>query len=149
MMRIGCPDKLKIELGEGHIRILGRHRNGRQILLVPLHKRNPADDSVRSFFCTFWFDMDGVLVGDNIEEYEFPVETADFEWSVAFNSKIAALEPLSYGEIIVRPFQIERFGVIFGLVPVAPQEPDDPWYVVLEPGCDAVFQPPWDGAYAS
>jgi hypothetical protein len=51
---------------------------------------------------------------------------------------------VEYGRITVRPFQIERFGTVFGLVAHAPRGKDDDWWVTLEPGDYMAFHEPWD-----
>src|SRR5690606_23250294 len=45
-----------------------------------------------------------------------------------------SLGPISYQDISVKPFQLERFGVTFGLIPEEASDDDEPMYVALEPG---------------
>ena len=49
--------------------------------------------------------------------------------------------------IKVAPFQVERGGVVFGLVPRAPEDEDEDWTVLALPGDYMAFNPPWDGDY--
>ncbi|WP_435822543.1 hypothetical protein [Microbispora bryophytorum] len=40
--------------------------------------------------------------------------------------------------------EIDRFGTAFGLIPREPEEDDDTWWVILEPGDYMAFTEPWD-----
>ena len=58
--------------------------------------------------------------------------------------------PVEYRDIRVSPFQVERFGVTFGLIPEADDldDGDDPYLaVIVQPGDYIAFIPPWDGQY--
>jgi hypothetical protein len=49
--------------------------------------------------------------------------------------------------IKVSPFVHEWNGVSFGLVTQAPEDEDEEWNVIAEPGDYMAFYPPWDGDY--
>lgn len=46
----------------------------------------------------------------------------------------------------MKPFQVERFGVTFGLIFDAPEDGDACW-VEAQAGDYLAFRPPWDGRY--
>jgi len=49
-----------------------------------------------------------------------------------------------YGEIAIRPFQVEHDGVVFGLIDESGEERGD-WAELFPDGLG--FHPPWDGRY--
>ena len=53
---------------------------------------------------------------------------------------------LEYGRIEVAPFEVERYGAKFGLIPRPPDdhEEDDSWWVEVQPGNYMAFHEPWD-----
>lgn len=61
--------------------------------------------------------------------------------------RLAELGPVDRGRIEVRPFEVERFGVTFGLVLRPPEDPEEEeagWWVEVEPGNYMAFYEPWD-----
>ena len=61
--------------------------------------------------------------------------------------RLAELGDASFESIEVKPFAIERNGVTFGLIIQEPEEEDEPWSVIAEPGNYMAFFPPWKGDY--
>jgi hypothetical protein len=51
---------------------------------------------------------------------------------------------VEYGRIAVQPFEVERFGTAFGLVPRPPKSDEDGWWVEVQPGNYMAFHEPWD-----
>jgi hypothetical protein len=60
------------------------------------------------------------------------------------DKRMAELGQVEYGRIEVQPFAIERFATKFGLVPRAPEEAGESWWVELQPGNYMAFHEPWD-----
>jgi hypothetical protein len=50
----------------------------------------------------------------------------------------------TFTRIGVAPFTVEYAGLIFGLAPREPEEPDDVWAVEAQPGNYMAFFEPWD-----
>ena len=61
-----------------------------------------------------------------------------------FDQRLADLGLVEYDRIEVQPFEVERFGTTFGLVPRPPEEDDDDWWVEVQPGNYMAFHEPWD-----
>src|SRR3954447_7456132 len=61
-----------------------------------------------------------------------------------FQERIAELGPVDYCRIEVQPFEVQRFGTAFGLVPRPPEDDYDGWWVELQPGNYMAFHEPWD-----
>ena len=57
--------------------------------------------------------------------------------------RMAELGRVEYGRIEVQPFAVERFGMTC-LVPRAPEDENDGWWVELQPGNYMAFHEPWD-----
>jgi hypothetical protein len=51
---------------------------------------------------------------------------------------------VTYRRIQVQPFQVKRFGTVFGLVPRPPEDDQTDWWVELHPGNYMAFHEPWD-----
>jgi hypothetical protein len=64
--------------------------------------------------------------------------------ALVFEQRLAELGTVEYGRIEVQPFELERFGTTFGLVPRPPEEDDDEWAVEVQPGNYMAFFEPWD-----
>jgi len=54
------------------------------------------------------------------------------------------LGPISFCRIVIQPFQVERFGVTFGLIKHPPQSEKGEWSATVEPGGYMSFRAPWD-----
>lgn len=57
------------------------------------------------------------------------------------------LGDIEFCDINVSPFSYNSHDTTFGLIPVPPEEDDDDWNVIAEPGNYMAFYPPWDGDY--
>lgn len=62
----------------------------------------------------------------------------------AYEARLKELGEVTFTRIEVESFAIDRFGTTFGLIPREPEEDDDTWWVILEPGNYMAFTEPWD-----
>lgn len=141
-----CPKTILVAQDWGHLTNMGRTSKGQQILFVPLHKSSYDGEvqQTQSYFCTFLFNADGTFQSADIERH---ISDRPFDIELALRkTELDLIEPC---DVTVAPFRIDHDDIAFGLIPVAPDPDDeeDEWYVVLEPGADAVFSAPWDGTY--
>lgn len=60
---------------------------------------------------------------------------------------LGSLVELEYGDIAIRPFQLNVDGVIFGLIVHGEHEDEDGWARAQLLPDDLVFYEPWDGSY--
>jgi hypothetical protein len=58
--------------------------------------------------------------------------------------RLAELGEVEFCRIEVQPYEVERFGAKFGLVPKPPEEDDDVWTLGMQPGNYMAFFEPWD-----
>ena len=129
---------------------VGRTRDGRQFFLT-----TPFCWGGPDFIALYLFDTDGNLLEARIDDLgsrsdpTLPgnVKRHESHEQDLLSERLAELGEVSLETIQVKPFSIDRGGVTFGLIPQEPDEPDDPWSVIAEPGNYMAFYPPWDGDY--
>lgn len=140
------PTLVAIDHDDHHARHVGHTDDGRQFFLtapfVPATR-----DAGREFIALYIFDGQGNLLEARIDDLG-PRATVDrAQATEIFERRLAEIGPVEFGRIEVRPFQVERFGIAFGLIPRPPeddQDEDDGWWVELQPGNFMAFHEPWD-----
>jgi hypothetical protein len=139
------PDVIAIDYDDYHASHVGHTRDGYQFFLTTPFVPSLDDTTLgREFVALFLFDADGMLVEARIDDLG-PREALDEQHTQeVFEQRLRELGEVEYGRIMVRPFQIERFGTVFGLVAHAPRRKGDDWWVTLEPGDYMAFHEPWD-----
>ncbi|MEM9030561.1 MAG: hypothetical protein AAGC70_19545 [Pseudomonadota bacterium] len=90
--------------------------------------------------------MDGKLAASDIQGFD---KDRHVGIGIELNTRFHRLPIEEECDIAIAAFAVEHDGITFGMIPIAPDpdDPDDVWYVVLQPGADAIFSPPWDGTY--
>ena len=144
------PEKIPIAHDDHHARHVGKTRDGRQFFLT-----TPFCPGETDFIALYLFDDDGNLLEARIDELgrrgdsRLPgnVKRHDASEQKLIAQRLAELGEVSFETIEVKPFSIERRGVTFGLILQEPDDPDEPWSVIVEPGDYMAFYPPWDGDY--
>lgn len=152
MAKAMIPATFRIARDEHHARHVGVMKDGRQFFVT-----TPFVPAVQgrgqNFVATFLFDQDGSLVEDRIEELgpcpdeRVPPGNIDMRLTAqAIDAHLAALDVAAFCDIQIAPFEIERFGIAFGLIPLLD---DDSEHDVIEmlPGNYMAFYAPWDGDY--
>ena len=142
-MAKGPPKKLTLDNDEYHAQFVGRTKAGRQFFLT--NPFVPADDKAegREFIALYVFDKGGNLQSAAIEDLG-PRSTMNEETLLARRDVLlATLGDVKYQRIQIVPFRIEMFGVEFGFIPQQPEELDEEWSVIVEPGNVMCFWPPW------
>ena len=134
------PEKVHLIPDIWHIQHVGRVDDGRLFWIDA--QLDYANGITQDFVCTFVFDPDGHLVDHSIEligeRGTYPNGSVD----IAMQKHLAALGSHSVTDIWVRPFNPERHGAVFGLVPR--QTPGGEWRVEFMPGNTLSFYPPWE-----
>jgi len=140
------PDIIAIDHDDYHASHVGHTSDGYQFFLTtpfvpPIDKHTVS----REFVALFLFDVDGTLVEARINNLGSREALDEQHAQQAFDHRLHELGEVEYGRIMVRPFQIVRFGTTFGLIPHAPDDKDaDWWWVTLEPGNYMAFHEPRD-----
>jgi len=143
--RSTAPTKVAIDHDDYHAAHVGKLVDGRQFFAT-----TPFVPAVggpgREFVAVYLFDSNGRFLEARIDDLG-PRNSIDSERAAAlFRQRISELGRLTYGRIEVAPFEVNRFGERFGLIPRPPQDPseDDAWWVEVLPGNYMAFHEPWD-----
>jgi hypothetical protein len=133
------PSLVALDHDDYAAKFVGRTADGRQFFLT-----TPFLPGQRDFLALYLFDAQGNLLNAAIEDLG-PRQQVDEQAAAARQrALLASLGEVSFERITVRPFSVERFGTTFGFVPEAPEDDDDDWRVVVEPGNYMCFFEPWD-----
>ena len=127
---------------------IGRTGDGKQFFLT-----TPFIPALGSEGCEFislyLFDTEGTLLSYQIQNLG-PRETLDETAAKdQYNALLNSLGDVEFGDIRIKPFQVENDGVTFGLIPIDPEfiEEDENGALEIQPGNYMAFYPPWDGDY--
>ena len=140
-LEVGVPVVILLEHDEYDASFIGCTQDGRQFFLttpfVPGAEGN-------EFVALYTFDMKGNLIGHVIDELG-PRSSLDMGLREQIRlQRLKELGNVSYCSIGIRPFLIERNGIVFGLIPHPPTTVEDGWTASVEPGDYMSFSPPWD-----
>ncbi len=144
------PDLIAIEHDDYHARHIGCLPDGRQFFLTSPFVPAMGGSAGREFVSLFMFDAQGQLLEAVIDDLG-PRAGLDAQHATrVYEQRLAGLGGVEFCRIEVQPFEVERFGTTFGLVPRPPEEDGDDWAVELQPGNYMAFFEPWDsGEYDS
>ena len=138
------PKLIALNQDDYAARYVGRTEDGRQFFLTTPFVPASDDDPGREFLALYLFDKDGGFLEAHIEDLG-PRATLDENQAHALHQRmLESLGPVKLRRIKVAPFKVERFGVEFGFIPQPPEDPDDDWSVIVEPGNYMAFFPPWN-----
>jgi len=90
------------------------------------------------------FGPDGHFLEARIDDLGTRAEVDEERARRIIEQRLTELGEFKFARIEVQPFQLERFGTTFGLMPRAPEEEDDSWWVTVEPGDYTAFHEPFD-----
>ena len=149
-----APEKIRINHDDYHAEFVGRTADGRQFFLTNPFVPALSDNPGREFLALYIFDTDGNLLEAKIDDLGVrqdkispPGQKLDLDFaSSLLRNRLAKLGTVSFCDIKIVPFSIEKFGVEFGLIKGVPEETDESWFTV-EPGNYMAFYPPYDGEY--
>jgi hypothetical protein len=145
-----APKRIRINHDDYYASLVGKTKDGRQFFIT-----QPFVPGGNDFVARYLFDKDGAFLDAKIHDLgsrdsdvlpgnalmdDDRVETLQKEM-------LDELGEMKFGNIKVSPFEHDWNGVTFGLVAQAPEEDDDEWNVIAEPGDYMAFYPPWDGDY--
>jgi hypothetical protein len=162
------PKQLIIPHDDHHGRFVGHTADGDGFFITTPFTagRRPSDS--REFVALYRFTASGELRDAVIESLgsrshllgearaeQLPGNTAPDNpiTQAAIERLLGSLGNVQFEPIVAKPFRIERFGLVFGLIPDAAEDahPEDgafkPFYVTLLPGNYMAFMAPWDGTY--
>ena len=140
-----APKIVALDHDEYSAKYVGRTADGRQFFLTTPFVPAKGADGIdgREFLALYLFDEAGRLVDASIDDLGCRADMDESARVERRDELLASLGDLIAGRIMVAPFKIERFGVEFGFIPQPPEEPDEDWSVIVEPGNYMCFWPPW------
>jgi hypothetical protein len=141
----GLPARVRLEPDTFHVPHVGRTRDGRQFFLTTPFVADASD-----FLALYLFDPEGRLLDARIEDLgpREPGKPLAADVEEARYQKLIEELGLRLEPIDVAPFEVDRGGIEFGLIPQPPEPPlTDHWTVEAHPGNYLSFYPPWDGSY--
>jgi len=138
------PNLIAIEHDEYHASHVGCLRDGQQFFLTTPFVPAMDSDAGREFLALYLFDEHGRFVEARIDDLG-PRASLDRDHARSLlEQRVTELGEIEYGRIEVQPFELERFGVKFGLVVRQPEDEEDAWAVEAQPGNYMAFFEPWD-----
>jgi hypothetical protein len=142
--------RIPIAHDDHHASRIGRLEDVRQFFVTTPFVPALGSDAGREFVAVYLFDADGALLEARIDDLGPRAEVDEDAAHELLEKRTAELGELSYEDIEVQPFSVQRFGTTFGLIARPPDEDDDDdshWSVEMHPGNYMAFFEPWDGDY--
>lgn len=144
---MSIPRRIAINHDDYHARYVGRLTDGRQFFVTQPFVAATDEHPGCEYLAVYVFAADGRLLEARIDDLG-PRATLDQGAAAEIlGRRLQELGEIAFEAIEVEPFEIERDGVKFGLISTPPEDEDDQWCVILEPGNCMAFYPPWDGNY--
>ncbi len=102
-----------------------------------------AGEAKRAQGASFGYPLEGRPERIAIDRNDLEAKIDSFAEEL-YQRRLTELNPATFDQIIVGPFQVERFDQTSGLISDEPENSDDIWWVTAEPGDYMAFSPPWD-----
>ena len=163
------PQRLVIPHDEHHGELVGHTADGNGFFITTPFDMDSDPSVAREFVALYRFAPDGDLIDAQIDalgsrlDVLGPARARVLSGNTAGDSAaaqavidrhLAALGPVRHGDIVARPFAVERHGLRFGLIPECAEDHDGAdgediklTYVILMPGNYMAFHAPWTGDY--
>ena len=138
------PDIIAIDHDDYHASHIGRTVDGSQFFLTTPFVPAIGGSVGREFIALYLFDAEGRFNEARIDDLGTRAELDQESSRRVLEQRLTELGEVEYCRIEVRPFQVERFGITFGLVPRPPEDDGDGWWVETQPGDYMAFHEPWD-----
>lgn len=143
-MTTELPKLIAIDNDDYHADLVGKTSDGRQFFITePFEPTTPTQPG-NEFVALFIFDAKGQFLEAFIDEFG-PRGSMDVEARDALiQQRTEQLGDVSFERIEIAPFQVEKFGTLFGLIPNELEDEDDELSISLMPGDFMAFSEPWD-----
>jgi hypothetical protein len=143
------PHIIAIDPDEYAANGVGHTVDGRQVFIARPFIPARDDARGREFIAVYLFNQTGELQEAQIDDLGPRSDLDPAIGQQLIQRRMAALGPLEARRIEIRPFAVERFGTVFGLIPRPSDEPEeaedwDTWWVEAQPGNYMAFHAPWD-----
>lgn len=138
------PELIAIDHDDYHAQHVGHTRDGRQFFLTNPFEPAHGEEKGSEYVALFLFDEEGNLVDAKIDDFGPRATMNETARTTLYEQRLTDLGDVEFDRIEVKPFAVERFGCLFGLIPREPEDDDDPWAVEMMPGNYMAFFEPWD-----
>jgi hypothetical protein len=138
------PTLIAIEHDDYLAEYIGRTSEDRQFFVTTPFIPALNNDPGREFLAVYLFDDNGKFLEAHIDDLGTRSHLDRHHARYLLAKKLDELEPFEYGRIHIQPFQVERFGTVFGLVARPPEDGQGAWWVEVVPGNYMAFHEPWD-----
>ncbi|CAC9511108.1 hypothetical protein BAZOLSSOX_1922 [uncultured Gammaproteobacteria bacterium] len=138
------PQKISIDHDDYHAEHIGRTKKGEQFFLTTPFEPAINEKEGCEYITLFKFDNEGNLLEHIIDEIGTRGSYDENERKEKYLARLNELGEVKYCRIEVKPFSVERNGVVFGLITREPEDKEDVWAVELLPGNYMAFFEPWD-----
>jgi hypothetical protein len=147
-MKSKYPSKILIRHDDHHAQFMGRLSDGSQFFLTTPFIPATHNEGCE-FIALYKFNSNGEFLSAQIEKLGVRKLLDPKSADAKFHLILSNLGELHYGDIIIQPFELKKFGVTFGLIPIDSEfvENEDDLCLELRPGNYMAFYPPWDGYY--
>jgi hypothetical protein len=140
----GIPSLIAINHDDYHASGIGHTQDGRQFFLTTPFVPALGGEPGREFLALYLFNDVGDFLEAKIDDLGTRAQLDKDRARELYAQRIKELGPVTNSRIEIAPFQVERFGITFGLIPREPENEDDPIWVELHPGNCMAFHEPWD-----
>jgi hypothetical protein len=143
-MTAELPKLIAIDHDDYHADLIGKTSDGRQFFITePFEPATPTQPG-NEFVALFIFGADGQLLEAHIDEFGPREHMNVTARDALIQKRMEQLGEVSFERIEIAPFQVEKFGTLFGLVPNELEDEDDELSISLMPGDFMAFSAPWD-----
>ena len=144
-MTNGPPDLIALDPDDHHAKYVGRTADGRQFL-VTTHVDTRCAVHGHAFVAVYLFNAAGKLLEARIDDVGAYASLDGAAWELVVEQRFRELGWTTPRRIRMEPFEVERFGIKFGLI--ARNVGGGRWMAEVQPGNSMAFFPPWgSGVY--
>lgn len=127
-----------------HAKHIGQLPDGRQFFLTTPFVPALGGNAGREFVALFLFDKSGQFLEARIDDLGPRAELNQQHATGIYSQRLSELGAAHFCRIEIQPFEVERFGTLFGLIIRQPETEEDVWAVEMQPGNYMAFFEPWD-----
>lgn len=143
-MTDGPPELIALDPDDHHAKYVGRTADGRQFFITT-HVDTRCRVHGHAFVALYLFNVAGTLLDARIDDVGVHANLDGAAWGNRIETVFRELGWTTPRRIVMKPFEVERFGLKFGLL--ARRCDDDRWIAEMQPGNNMAFFAPWDSGF--
>jgi hypothetical protein len=139
------PELIALDPDDYHAKYVGRTADGRQFFITT-HVDTRCAVHGHAFVAVYTFNAAGELLKAEIDDMGTYAAVDGGMWTRTVERRFHELGWTAPRRIVMAPFEVERFGIKFGLI--AHRRDDGRWIAEVQPGNNMAFFAPWhSGVY--